>query len=154
MTQRQLKITTQELERKRDTIKRLEESHQDVTEKYALVVQQQTEELSILRRRAQDGEASRERALELEDTVRELEHELDKRQLMESQCESLLKVLEEQQSMLFRHKDKEQMLKESLQKCAVREADWRSRAKMWAKEKAALEKETRELKFQLRKALS
>lgn len=87
-------------------------------------------------------------------TVRELEAELSRRASLEGQCASLLEVVEEQQKMLLGLKEAGQRQREEVQRAAARDAEWRGRAKVWKQERAALEREVRELRFALQRALA
>jgi hypothetical protein len=87
-------------------------------------------------------------------TVRELEAELSRRASLEGQCASLLEVVEEQQKMLLGLKEANQRQREEAQRAAARDADWRGRGRVWKQERAALEREVRDLRFQLQRALS
>ncbi len=86
--------------------------------------------------------------------MQKLEAELARRASLEGQCASLLDVVEEQQRMLKGLKSEGQRQREEAQRGAARDAEWRGRAKVWQKERAALEKEVRELRFQLQRALA
>ena len=151
---RALSQARQDGERKRVTILSLQAHQRDLADKYGLVLMQQTEELTRLRRTAQEASALREEVLAFQEQLAECEHELNQRASLEGQCSSLLQIVEEQQGMILAYKERQGHQREESQRTAVKEADWRGRAKLWQKERAALEKEVRELKFQLKKALS
>lgn len=87
-------------------------------------------------------------------TVYRLEAELSRRLSLEGQCASLLEVVEEQQRMLLGMREQAQRQREEAQRAAAREAEWRGRAKVWQRERHALEKEARVLRFQLQRALA
>lgn len=86
--------------------------------------------------------------------MRELEAELSRRASLEGQCASLLEVVEEQQKMLLGLKEANQRQREEAQRAAARDADWWGRGKVWKQERAALEREVRDLRFQLQRALA
>lgn len=83
-----------------------------------------------------------------------LEAELSRRVSLEGQCASLLDVVEEQQRMLMGMREQGQRQREEAQRAAAREAEWRGKAKVWQRERGQLEREVRELRFQLQRALA
>lgn len=141
-------------ERKRQAILELQAAHEEVAERYAQAVGQQGDELALLRTAAQEAEAATARCAELEGAVRKLEAELSRRASLEGQCASLVEVVEEQQRMLLGLKEQGQRQREEAQRAAAREAEWRGKGKVWARERRELEKEVRDLRFQLQRALA
>jgi len=107
-----------------------------------------------LRKAAQGGQAWREEVLVLREEVERLEVELEGKRGREGECASLLVMVEEQQRMIGEMERRERVWREEGVRAGGREAEWRGRGKMWAKERGGLEKEVRELRFQLQKALA
>jgi len=140
--------------RKKHAISSLQRHQHELTEQASLVVQQQTEELTRLRKIAQEGQALREEVMVLQEEVERLEVELEGKESKEEECASLLVMVEEQQRMIGEMERRERVWKEEGLRAGGREAEWRGRGKMWARERAGLEKEVRELRFQLQKALA
>jgi hypothetical protein len=107
-----------------------------------------------LRKVAQEGQAWREEVVVLREEVERLEVELEGKEGREGECASLLVMVEEQQRMIGEMERRERGWREEGVRAGGREAEWRGKGKMWARERAGLEKEVRELRFQLQKALA
>ncbi|TFJ84854.1 hypothetical protein NSK_003886 [Nannochloropsis salina CCMP1776] len=151
---RSLRVAQEEVLEKDAALAALQRAHRGLTDKYSLVVAQQAEELKDLRGVAREAEALREEALGLREEVEVLSGDAAEKVGLEQECASLLTMVEEQQGIIFALEEERGMLKQERQRTQVREAEWRARGKLWAKERAALEKEVRDLKLQLQRVLA
>jgi len=147
-------VAQEEVLEKDAALAALERAHRGLADKYSLVVAQQAEELKDLRGVAREAEALREEALGLREEVEVLSGDAAEKVGLEHECASLLTMVEEQQGIIFELEEERGMLKQERQRTQVREAEWRGRGKLWAKERAALEKEVRDLKLQLQRVLA
>ena len=143
----------QEIERKKEAIKALQVHNREVTEKYSNMIQEQSDEICSLKGQLQGLEELREQYSALGIKCEKAEEELAKRVMLQEHCDSLLKVIEEQQQMIMELKGKQENLQTDIAGFAAVEAEWKERARTWAREKNALEKELRDVKYNLKKAL-